>query len=96
MPALLDFSAAWCAPCQRFETDVFSDPAVHAELEARYMPVKFDVTNDDDDDRVHKVEWNAASLPTVILVGPDGREARRFQGELPSLDEFLTAIRAVR
>ena len=95
MPALLDFSAEWCEPCKKFETDVFSDPAVHAELEQRYVPVKYDVTNDDDDDRAHKEQWNAASLPTVILVDKDGREARRFQ-ELPSRDEFLTAIRAVR
>jgi thiol:disulfide interchange protein DsbD len=95
MPALLDFSAEWCEPCKKFETDVFSDPTVHAELEARFMPVKFDVTNDDDDDRAHKTQWNAASLPTVILLAHDGSEARRFH-DLPSRDEFLQAIRAVR
>lgn len=95
MPALVDFAADWCVPCKKFETEVFSDPAVHAELEARYVPVKFDVTEGSDADEANKTAWNATALPTVILLGPDGTEARRF-GEPPTPDEFLEALRAVR
>jgi len=94
-PALLDFSAEWCKPCKAFETDIFSDPAVHAEITSRYVPVKFDVTADDDRDQAAKEAWNAPNLPTVIILAADGSEARRFK-ELPSRDEFLDAIRAVR
>ncbi len=95
MPALVDFSATWCEPCLKFETEIFADPAVHAELTSRYMPVKFDVTADTDEDNLHKETWNAGALPTVILVGPDGGERHRFN-KIPTVDEFLTAVRAVR
>jgi len=95
-PALLDFSASWCVPCKRFESDILSDPAVHAEVTDRYVPVKFDVTEDNDADQAHKEAWNAATLPTVILLAADGKEARRFTGELPSTDEFLSAIKSVQ
>lgn len=95
-PALLDFAAGWCVPCKAFEADILSDPAVHAEVESRYMPVKFDVTEDTEVDQANKETWNAATLPTVILVASDGREVKRFTGELPSRDDFLSAIRSVQ
>jgi thiol:disulfide interchange protein DsbD len=95
-PALLDFSASWCVPCKKFEADILSDPAVHDEVTSRYVPVKFDVTEGTDSDEAHKEAWNAASLPTVILLAADGREARRFTGELPTRDDFLSAIKSVQ
>jgi thiol:disulfide interchange protein DsbD len=95
-PALLDFAAGWCVPCKAFETDILSDPAVHDEVASRYVPVKFDVTQDTEADQANKETWNAATLPTVILVASDGREVRRFTGELPSRDVFLSAIRKVQ
>ncbi|HKA89185.1 MAG TPA: cytochrome c biogenesis protein CcdA [Haliangiales bacterium] len=94
-PALLDFSAEWCKPCKVFETDLFTDPAVHAEIADRFVAVKFDVTADDERDQAAKDAWNAPNLPTVILLGSDGIERRRFK-EIPSRDEFLAAVRAVR
>ena len=59
--------------------------------------MKFDVTDDNEIDQKHKETWNAPSLPTVILVASDGKEVRRFTGEvLPSRDEFLNAIKSVQ
>jgi thiol:disulfide interchange protein len=63
----------------------------------RYVPVKFDVTEDNEQDEKHKETWNAPSLPTVILVASDGKEVKRFTGEvLPSRTEFLNAIKSVQ
>ncbi len=95
-PVLLDFSAKWCGPCKLFETDVLSDLAVHAEVEARFVPVKFDVSDDSDADEADKTAWNAAALPTIILLGPDGKERKRYLGEPPTANEFLADIQAIR
>ena len=94
-PVLVDFSADWCKPCKEFEAEVLSDPVVHAELSDRFVPVKFDVTAGNDADLAAQDRWNAASLPTVILLDSAGKEHRRFQGTLPGTGEFLQALRAV-
>jgi len=95
-PAILDFAAGWCVPCKRFEADILSDPAIHDEVSSRYVPVKFDVTEDTEVDQANKEAWKAASLPTVILVASDGHEVRRYTEPLPSREEFLGAIKAIR
>jgi thioredoxin:protein disulfide reductase len=95
-PALIDFSAEWCKPCKAFETEVLSDPVVHGELADRFVAVKFDVTEGNDVDLAHQESWNAAALPTVILLDSEGKVHRRFQGELPDADAFLAALRSVR
>jgi thiol:disulfide interchange protein DsbD len=95
-PAMIDFSAEWCKPCKEFEAEVLADPVVHGELADRFVAVKFDVTQGTDVDLEHQASWDAAALPTVILVDSSGKEHKRFQGELPDADAFLTALRGVR
>jgi thiol:disulfide interchange protein DsbD len=93
---LVDFGAEWCKPCKKIETDVFSDPAVYAELSDRYVPLKIDVTHDNADARAAKARWAQNDiLPTVILTGPDCKERTRFTS-IPSANEFLRGARAIR
>ncbi|MGO1891657.1 MAG: protein-disulfide reductase DsbD, partial [Luteimonas sp.] len=80
---LIDFYADWCVSCHVIEREVFGDPAVAARL--AYMQVlRPDVTANDAVDRELLGHWQVPGPPTLILVGPDGRErrAQRTVGEV--------------
>jgi len=93
-PLLLDFTAEWCGACKELASHTFADPTVMQEA-ARFVAVKVDATSDDDPsvDRV-KDKYHVLGLPTVIVLGTDGRERARIT-EFVSPEQFLTALRAV-
>ena len=93
-PMLVDFTAEWCGACKELSRITFSDPTVMTEAR-RFVAVKVDATNEDDAE-VDKVKdrYGVVGLPTVVLLGSDGRERARFTEFVPP-ERFLTAIRAV-
>ncbi|HMJ50789.1 MAG TPA: cytochrome c biogenesis protein CcdA [Polyangiaceae bacterium] len=93
-PMLVDFTAEWCGACKELSRITFSDPTVMVEAR-RFIAVKVDATNEDDAaiDKV-KDRYRVVGLPTVVLLGSDGRERARFTEFVPP-DRFLTAIRAI-
>jgi thiol:disulfide interchange protein DsbD len=95
-PVVMDFGANWCLPCKKYETDVFANPDVHRAISDGYVALKFDVTKDTDADRAAQEKYKAATLPTVIIVGKDGKELRRFGEPIPSPSEFLKALEAAK
>ena len=71
-PALLDFYADWCLPCKEMELKTF-DARGRARARALQL-VKVDCTNDDDPAvAAAKKRWGAATLPTLVLLGADGK-----------------------
>jgi thioredoxin len=61
LPVLIEFSAAWCAPCKQIEPDVV---ALHHELEGKAKIVKIDV----DQSPTLAQEFQVKSVPTFTVV----------------------------
>ncbi|HEY4583728.1 MAG TPA: thioredoxin family protein, partial [Lysobacter sp.] len=89
---LVDFYADWCVSCHVIERDVFGDPRVAAAL-GRMQVLRPDVTANDATDRALMRAWRVAGPPTLLLIGPDGRERRalRVVGEIDAGD-FLARL----
>jgi thiol:disulfide interchange protein DsbD len=92
-PALVDFAATWCLPCQEMRLKTFTDPVVAREL-ARFVLVEIDVTKDDDEADQAKARHGAGTLPAVVLYDSSGRRVALI-GEFKKPAEFLQYLRKV-
>jgi thiol:disulfide interchange protein DsbD len=93
---LVDFYADWCVSCHVIEREVFGDPEVAAAL-ARMQVLRPDVTANDAVDQTLMHEWQVVGPPTLLLIGPDGRERRALRtiGEIPAA-RFLVRLERAR
>ena len=89
---LVDFSATYCKPCGKLETDTFAADGVYEKIIAEYVPLKFDVSKGSDLDDERQEKYDAETLPAVILLDADGRELGRVREFVPP-DEFLDLMR---
>ncbi|MFH1130361.1 MAG: cytochrome c biogenesis protein CcdA [Pseudomonadota bacterium] len=93
-PVLIDFWAIWCAPCKKMEANVLSDPAIRREL-SRFVLLKLDISEDNDQDRLLKDKYKAKELPQLIFLAPSGRELART-GNVDSPNEMLRLLKNIR
>jgi thiol:disulfide interchange protein DsbD len=91
---LIDFYADWCVSCRVNERNVFGRPEVIQRL-ANLQVLRPDVTKFDADDQALLKRLQVLGPPTMILIAPDGKEARaqRMVGEL-SASDFLHVLSA--
>jgi thiol:disulfide interchange protein DsbD len=68
---MVDFSAAWCNPCDELEL-TFGDRDVYTKITDGYVPLKFDVTEGTDDDLARRARYGADTLPAVVFIRTDG------------------------
>lgn len=89
---VIDFYADWCVSCHVMDREVFGDSQVASRLQGAVF-LRPDVTANDGADQALLKEWGVLGPPTVILVGPDGRERRslRTVGEV-SASDFLQTL----
>lgn len=80
---LVDFYADWCVSCKVLDHTVFANPQVQHAL-ADVQLLRPDVTSDDKADRALMHRLGVVGPPTVLFIGPDGRERRgsRIVGEV--------------
>ncbi|WP_199406791.1 protein-disulfide reductase DsbD [Chromobacterium sp. ATCC 53434] len=93
---LVDYYADWCVACKEIEHEVFGDSRVRQAL-ADMRLLRPDVTTADDDSSRLMASRQVLGPPTLIFIGPDGKEhrAQRIIGKL-SADEFLVRLRQAR
>lgn len=87
-PALLRFTADWCAPCRVMDANVFPDERVAAAIAERVVPVEIDADRAESLDVAHR--YGVVGIPTLVLVDAGGNElARKGFMSAEQLLEFL-------
>ena len=86
---VVDFWAAWCAPCRSFA------PVFRAVAAAHEGPVRF-ATCDVDANPGTAALLQIRSIPTLVVFGPDGSEVGRSTGSVSRGDLEATVAQLSR
>ncbi|PIW02624.1 MAG: hypothetical protein CO108_06485 [Deltaproteobacteria bacterium CG_4_9_14_3_um_filter_63_12] len=70
-PAIIDFTASWCAPCQQLERETFSDPKVIEALQ-RFATIRVDGSGDMEAVEPFMERHEVVAFPTVVFVDSKG------------------------
>jgi thiol:disulfide interchange protein DsbD len=97
-PAIIDFSAAWCAPCRELDEVTFHDGEVVKQAAQDFVMIKVDLTrrgNPDYDRLLRKFE--VKGVPTVVFLDREGQERRdlRLVDYLPP-GQFLVRMAEIK
>lgn len=87
-PILLEFTGSdWCLPCMKQNKDVFEQPAFGEFAKDKLVLVKLDFPRSKPQAAETKernqqlaAQYKVQGFPTVILLGPDGKELAREVG----------------
>jgi thiol:disulfide interchange protein DsbD len=75
-PVVIDFFADWCLPCKELEKFTFTDARVKQALEG-WVLLKADLTKGASPEvSALRTKWNIQGVPTMVFLGPDGKESR--------------------
>lgn len=77
-PIMVDFWAQWCGWCHRLDKTTYVDPAV-VKLSEDFVAVKVNSEGDPRDVAV-AIRYDVSSLPTIMVISPEGRPITRVNG----------------
>jgi thiol:disulfide interchange protein DsbD len=75
---MVDFAASWCTPCKELEI-TFGDDDVYDAITAKFVPLKFDVTEDTTKNSRLKSRYDSRTLPSVVFLDADGNVLGRVR-----------------
>lgn len=74
-PIMIDFYADWCGPCKMLDKHTYSDDRV-AAASTNWVMVRIDV----DKNQGLASYYNVQSIPTIVILDPQGKEVKRETG----------------
>lgn len=95
-PVLIDTWATWCINCRVLDKKTFGNVAVAQEAK-RFVPVKVQLENSNSEiskDFMTRFGLKHFSLPTTLLLSPDGSVRRIMQGVVEP-DDMIAEMRKV-
>lgn len=87
---MVDFSATWCVPCGELEL-TFGDDDIYEQITRNFVPLKFDVSEDDETSARRKKSYGAGTLPAVVFVSADRQTLGRID-HMMEPDEMQTVL----
>ncbi len=88
LPIFVDFSAVWCEACHVIDRTLFTDPEIEKIIENDFIPLRFDVSTQDDKNEAILKKYGVLSLPTLVFVSASGNiaESPRIHGVIPKAE----------
>ncbi len=88
-PLLLDFWAAWCAPCKVMDAQVYTDAFLET-ASRRLLPVRIDF----DKQQAIARKYHVAGLPAIVFTDSYGSKFFRYSGYIgpKAMTELIDAL----
>jgi thiol:disulfide interchange protein DsbD len=95
-PMFINFTGVTCTNCRWMEKNMFTRADVAAEIN-KYVPVELYTdrsTKEDLDNRALQRELTkVVTLPVYVLVSPEGKPLKIFQGSTRDVEQFLSFLK---